>query len=168
MRFLPINGVPVDGRVGNRTSRYSCRHLLCLISRLVKLSRKERPDGSLLAFAWDAIALPLNPYPVHYSPAFAFSILLCPQFYRLALRFTFPGGRTTGLPCSAYMPLDGLGVCSFAGDFMSACQQGGSRTASHFTFWFKPLSIFGLFVLTTFICSSHVLPLPSYPSACTA
>src|SRR5260370_10321983 len=49
---LPINGMPASFLVGSRTSRLCfCRHLHCLLCRLVKFSRKERPDGSLLAFA---------------------------------------------------------------------------------------------------------------------
>jgi hypothetical protein len=42
----------------------------------------------------------LNPYPPHDRVAFAFSLLLCPPAYQLALRRAFPGGRRTGLPCS--------------------------------------------------------------------
>lgn len=34
----------------------------------------------------------LNPYPSHYRVAFAFSIFLCPQSYRLVLRLAFPEG----------------------------------------------------------------------------
>jgi hypothetical protein len=32
----------------------------------------------------------LNPYPVHYKPAFAFSGILYPLLYRLTLRLAFP------------------------------------------------------------------------------
>ena len=42
----------------------------------------------------------LNPYPPHYRMAFASSILPFPHVHRLALRFAFPYGRRTGLPCS--------------------------------------------------------------------
>ena len=54
----PINGMPVQDVVGGCTSNHRrlrgcfCRHLLCLLSRLVRCSRDERPDGSLPAFAW--------------------------------------------------------------------------------------------------------------------
>src|SRR5215831_16402521 len=45
-----------------------------------------------------------NPYPPHYKTAFAFSLLLYPQHYRLVLRRAFPHGGATGLPCSASVP----------------------------------------------------------------
>ncbi len=35
----------------------------------------------------------LNPYPPHYKVAFASSILLCPQPYRLTLQLAFPKGE---------------------------------------------------------------------------
>ena len=57
---------------------------------LVRLSRNERPNGSLPAFAWDNVALRLDPYPLHYKAAFAYSILLCPQSIGFLLRFTYP------------------------------------------------------------------------------
>ena len=56
------------------------------------------------------VALRLNPYPSHYSTAFAFSLLLYLLPRRLALRFAFPRpigygeGETTGLPRSADVP----------------------------------------------------------------
>jgi hypothetical protein len=56
------------------------------------LSRRDRCSG--------------NPYPAHYRPALAFSILLCPHPRRLPLRVAFPDwpGGDTGLPCSAEVP----------------------------------------------------------------
>src|SRR6266566_8856998 len=54
---IPVDGIPVRFHVGNRTSirsclsRGVCRHLPCFLSRFAKLSRHERPGGSLLAFA---------------------------------------------------------------------------------------------------------------------
>lgn len=42
----------------------------------------------------------LNPYSFHYRTTFAFSTLLYPQLHQLTLRFAFPKGRATGLPCS--------------------------------------------------------------------
>ncbi len=55
---LPVNGMPVHFLVGSRTSSWCfCRHLLCLLCRFIKFSRKERPDGSWLAFAWSLFHL---------------------------------------------------------------------------------------------------------------
>jgi hypothetical protein len=80
----------------------SRRHLcFAAQSRLAVLSRASTPEGSLPPFGRGAVARRLNPYPTHYRPAFASSLLLYPLPHRLALRLTFPGGRATGLPRSA-------------------------------------------------------------------
>jgi len=50
------------------------------------------------------------PYPPYYWVAFAFSILLYPQLYRLSLRSAFPVGRATDLPRSAPVPVDEVGL----------------------------------------------------------
>src|SRR5467141_5458549 len=42
--------------------------------------------------------------------AFASSILLLPHVYQLALRFAFPCGRRTGLPCSVSVTTNGVGA----------------------------------------------------------
>jgi len=55
-------------------------------------------------------SLPLNPYPSHYRPAFASSLLLYLLPCRRTLRVAFPRpigygeGETTGLPRSADVP----------------------------------------------------------------
>ena len=45
----------VEGCTNSLT--HFCRHLLCLHCRFAKFSRDERPDGSLLAFAWSDVAV---------------------------------------------------------------------------------------------------------------
>jgi hypothetical protein len=50
----------------------------------------------------------LNPYPVHYRPAFAFSCLLFPHPQQRALRFRLPDnppGGDTGFPRSTQLPI---------------------------------------------------------------
>ncbi len=130
-------------------------------------SRDERPDGSLPAFAWGDVAEWRNLYLLHYKGAFASSVFLYPQPYRRPLRFTFPFGRATDLPCSACVPR-WLRLCLFAGD---ACVSDGGNWIPPYpsrTFWFKPVSTFGLFVFTAFMSSSHMLTIPSNSSALTA
>ena len=39
---------------------------------------------------WGDLACLLNPYPLHYRGAFAFSTFLYPHLYQLPLRVTFP------------------------------------------------------------------------------
>src|SRR5438105_3026554 len=57
---------------------------------------------------WGDVAGGLNPYPIHYRPAFACSLVLYPPSLQLALRFAFrcggPHWETTGLPRSADVP----------------------------------------------------------------
>ena len=102
----PVDGIPVNGVPGPRASgecpRQWCHrcHLPALVQGLAKRSCDERPEGRLLACAWDHVASPLNPYPSHDRMAFASSLLPLPHAYRLPLRLAFPRGRRTGLPCS--------------------------------------------------------------------
>src|SRR5262249_3614384 len=118
--FGPSNRGPVNRTVGNRTSRCCHRcHLPCLLNRLAMLSRGKRPDGSRPACAWSDLAVGLNSYLSHYKIAFAFSIFLYPSRDRLALRFAFPFGRMTGLPCSPGMS-EWVRSSLFAGSFLSA------------------------------------------------
>jgi len=54
------------------------------------------------------VCRPLNPYPGHYSRAFAFSAFLYPLARRFLLRGRYRSGvlhrRRSGLPCSAWTP----------------------------------------------------------------
>src|SRR5262245_38880677 len=47
---------PIHFRVGGCTNRIFRCHLLFLLSRFAGLSREERPEGSLPAFAWSNVA----------------------------------------------------------------------------------------------------------------
>jgi hypothetical protein len=47
---------PIHFRVGGCTNRIFRCHLLFLLSRFARFSREERPEGSLLAFAWSDFA----------------------------------------------------------------------------------------------------------------
>src|SRR2546425_664801 len=166
----PGDGVPAFLVVGGCTSsrmvsgvpplRRVCRHLLSPLSRFAKRSRDERPDGSQLAFARDPVAWRLNPYPPRYSAAFASSILLYPQPLRLTLRCAFPCGETTGLPRSVCVPRWVRPRLSAGG-----CRVCGRKTREPLhqprTFWFKPVSIFGLSSVTAFISGSLPLVIPS-------
>src|SRR5579859_2113243 len=60
MGLLPVNGMPVHLCVGSRTSHCFCRHLLWLLTRLDKFFRYETPGGSQLAFARNAVAIPIR------------------------------------------------------------------------------------------------------------
>src|SRR5271157_187269 len=58
---------------------------------------------------------------------------------------------------------DGLELCLFAGGSDSDGRGRRNPCTWPRTFWFKPLSAFGLLVLTTFISSSPGLAMPSTP-----
>src|SRR6266487_611740 len=94
-KHVAVNGLPVNvmpschNVVGSCTSLFD-HHLLCLLDRFALLSCERRPHGSLPAFAWGDLACLLNPYPLHYRGAFAFSTFLYPHLHRLPLRVTFP------------------------------------------------------------------------------
>ncbi len=130
-------------------------------------SRDERPDGSLPAFAWGDVAEWRNPSLPYYEGAFAFSVFLYPQPHRCSLRFPFPIGGAADLPCSTCMPRR-VRLCLFAGDVDVSDGGNWIPPCPSRTFWFKPVSTFGLFALTTFNGSLHVLAIPSDSSALTA
>src|SRR5712692_1127268 len=166
----PGDGVPAFLGVGGGTSsrmvsgvpplRRVCRHVLSLLSRFAKRSRDERPEGSRLACARDPVAWRLNPSPPRYRAAFASSILLYPQPLRFPLRCAFPCGETTGLPRSACVPRWVRPRLSAGG-----CPVCGRKAREPLhqprTFWFKPVSIFGLSSVTAFISGSLPLVIPS-------
>lgn len=113
---VPVDLVPGIFTVGGRTRRQSgldrpsaiprtrSRHLPCLICRLARLSRDEKPCGSPHAFARGDVAVGSTPIRPITGRRFASSAIRYPQPYRLALRRAFPLGRTTGLPRSAPAP----------------------------------------------------------------
>ena len=139
-----------------------CRHLLCLPSQLFRRSRAETPEGSQPAFAGGDLARRLNPYPSDYRSGIRFLPPPLPAVpSATALRRAYPEGRTTGLPRSTDVSSDGLGsACSPVAPTATA-GEGGYPCTWPRTFWFKPISAFGLLVLTTFISSSPELAMPS-------
>ena len=68
--FVPVDGFPI------------------LRPKVLKFSRKERPDGSLPAFAWDNVATPIRS---HYRCGLRFFHPALP-----ALPIGFPYGRLSG------------------------------------------------------------------------
>ena len=95
MDLPPVDGVPVHLLVGEPHQQRAAMlpSSACLLGRLAKLSREERPDGSLPAFARGDVARWRNPYPPHYRAAFAFSArpLPAPPSAPLAGRFPLRG-----------------------------------------------------------------------------
>src|SRR5215510_16403192 len=52
VNLSPVDGLPVHCRVGGCANRIFRCHPLFPLSRFAGLSREERPEGSLPAFAW--------------------------------------------------------------------------------------------------------------------
>src|SRR6266849_3977642 len=69
-------------------------------------------------------------------------------------------GRDAGFPRSVRIP-GRVRRCLFAGGCWVCVREIRSHRTEPRTFWFKPLSIFGLLRITTFISSSHVFVIPS-------
>src|SRR5262245_55679508 len=110
-----------------------------------RFSREGRPEGSLPPFGWGDIAWRLNPYPVDYRPAFAFSLVLYPPPHGLLSRVAFPCGETTGLPRSADVPGWG-GAQLFAGGAVSPAGELRAPGPAHVPF--------GSSVIASFACWS--------------
>jgi hypothetical protein len=118
---------------------------------IAKLSREARPGGSLLAFASGN-----NPYPHHYSAAFAFSPILYPHHHRQTLRFGYPEGSDTGLPCSACVTMRGLGPSTILAAFVPMTGENGAPVPAAI----EPDSIFGPFTADDTYRGLHLLTMP--------
>jgi hypothetical protein len=115
------------------------------------------------------VGLCFNPYPTHYRQAFAFSAVLYPPGHqcslRLTCRFRQPFGFTLfrmNLRAGRTLPLRRRWFVHDGPVFKAH--------SSPLTFWFKPISTFGLLKLTTFtevhLCWSYPLIPSSSPPSC--
>jgi hypothetical protein len=132
-----------------------------LIRKFLRLSRKERPGGSLPAFAQGDVARELN----LCLPGYRAHSLSPPSHTRTAngASCDLPAateGSNTGLPCSAGITR-WVKPCLFTGDHCVRVLPEKQKSSRPLTFWFRPDSIFSLFYLTMFISSSHMLAIPS-------
>jgi len=93
-RYSPDAGAHFHAR--GRTNSFCCRHLLCLVSRLLLFSRgKDQREVCLLAQPGWPVSAPLQS-GIRFLPP------LLPAFPSDHLAMTFPEkGESTGLPCSA-------------------------------------------------------------------
>ena len=148
--------------VGGRTSSADfCRHLLASLKWFARFSRDERPEGSQPAFAWGDLARRLNPYPTDYRAAFASSLILYPPSRRRPLAAGLPRREDDGFTTFHGRITDGAGSASSPVARRATTGDGRSHCTWPHTVWCKPVSVFGLLDLTTFISSSPELALPS-------
>lgn len=98
----------------------------------------------------------LNPYPPHYRAAFAFSTFLYPHRRQHSLQFACPEGQRYGLTLFHFVDKRELDSV-FSPTVFCPCALILKKSSQPRTFWFKPVSIFGLSSITTFIDSSLVL-----------
>jgi hypothetical protein len=103
------------------------------------------------------------PYPDHYSPAFACSVILYPQRIHHALRrdlSTSPRGSTPirayPVPCGEH---ESGGPRLSADDRLVSVPPPSREASGHVPFWLGPVSRFGPVNLTAFSSGSHVLVL---------
>ncbi len=169
IRLLSIVGMLAPPLAGGRTSGFCRHHLLCLLSRLIRLSRNERPDGSQPAYACRDVAFWRNGYLPRYRAAFAFSIVLYPTPHGLTLRLAFPVRESAELTVFRLIDLmNGVGSLFPPVALSAHDRRGFSPCARHVAFWLKPISTFGLSHITMFIKSSLMLAMPFDPSSCSA
>ena len=88
-----------------------CRvHLpVLLCERFYKLSRDERPSGSLRHCWWGDVALRLNPYPPHYRSGLCFFRHPLPLLHQPSLRSACHCWRRTGFTIFRASNMIGLG-----------------------------------------------------------
>jgi len=101
-----------------------------------------------------------NPYPPRYRMAFASSDLPHPHTHRLALRRAFPKGDVRG----SHVPLPesvGVGACCRPGGAWSTMPYVRDDMPTSGAFWLKPVNLFGLLPITTFITGSHMFTIPT-------
>jgi hypothetical protein len=77
------------------------------------------------------------------------------------LTVRFPKGRDTGLPRSSDLPYRWLRCCLFAGGACVCVSEAKNLSTCPLAFWLKPISAFGLSLITTFSNSSPRFTLPS-------
>jgi hypothetical protein len=110
-----------------------CRHLLCLLSRFARLSRDERPDGRLPAFAWGDVALRATPI-LSITIGIRFFHRPVPAHSSALLTASVPRGKRTGLPRFAYVPRDGLGPAYPPVAVWSATAEGATAVPGYVPF----------------------------------
>ena len=152
--------VEVDALAGKVAAvAHGHRHLQHLLYQFFYGFRAETPQGSRLACAPGDVATRIPPITEGHSlfPA----PLPAPPLVSLTASLPSFREERYGLTTFHKIDKDGLGaLCPLVALCVHDKVMARPCTRSS-AFWPKPLSIFGLFLLTTFIKSSHVFTIPS-------
>lgn len=143
-----------------RLTRLPSIMLICCRSSPVSRRKTSRTSAPFRAGSWS------NPSPPRDRVAFASSDLLHPPTHRLTLRRVFPGGLhvPVGDVRGSHVPLPecvGGGACCRPGGAWSTIPHVRDGIPPSSACWPKPLNLFGLLPVTTFITGSHMLTLPT-------
>src|SRR5271157_2347970 len=98
--------------------------------------------------------------PIHYRAAFASSLIPSPAVSLASFAGSLPSQGDSGVTSFTFSIDPGVRSCLSAGGATSATGELGAPAPDHVPFWFKPDSIFGLFLITTFISTSPGLTQP--------
>ena len=145
------------------TSGTRHRHLQHLLYRFLRGSRAETPQGSLPACASGDVAHPgaTRIHPITGWPSLFPTPLPAPPSVGLAASLPVLRRSNTGLPRSARLTRMGEVLSVRRERWVSMTEYYQDSVPAPVPFWLKPVSIFGLVLITTFIESSHVFTIPS-------
>jgi hypothetical protein len=101
----PVDGIPFRRSARDRTSSLRCRHLPCLVSRLIKFSRvNHQREVSLLSHSVMWFPLGTQPISVPLQSGLRFFSTLIPASPSVSLTASLPlAGSDAGLPCFVEM-----------------------------------------------------------------
>jgi len=137
----------------------SHRHLPHLLYRFLYASRAETPQGSLRACAPGDVTTRIR--PMTGRPSLFPTPIPAPPLVGLTASLPFLRKERYGLTTFHKVDTNRLGAL-YSPVALNVHDRGSWNPCTRYSaFWLKPLSIFGLSILTTFIESSHVFTIPS-------
>ena len=156
--MTPVDRAPFYCRVGKcaRSVHGAAPIHLFPVSSLINFSRSEAPVGRQLTFVmgYKALSAPLQ-------NGIRFFRHLHPAAPTASLTGRLPRGQGDGVYKFRLCKCIGLGACYRPGSLWSTMPQLLDEHPTSGAFWLKPVSLFGLFSVTTFITDSHMFTLPT-------
>src|SRR5262245_48373355 len=115
---------------------------------------------------WGDVAFGLNPYPTHYGPAFACSLLLYPPPRGFALRLTVPAGRLGKRRAYHVPPVSRCGWGRASPPVVRQLRRGSSEPPDLTTYLLvQAIQHLALGLVTTFNSASPELTRPHDPGS---